>query len=280
MDKAKAFELEGEVGVRLRGARSAEFLGDLDAFLKDPTRWRTTPSGLTVPAAQDLATVQSWMQMVYGAAGFKGSRIVVPELPRITDKQKAALARFRQLMLFIPAKGEDSYPDSFVKPAWDKHLTASEIERRPLPGKWVAVETIANCDWNDPKGYGNGNDPVVSALGLKSRFSISPDDHHSRKGTLLRLAKLGSFPKKGTRFGTAEEWNFLGNLFNLLREKHGQAHLPDLGLTNSWEWCENTYESDNRVIVGSRVHGGLSAVRGLWHSHPYGHIGFRVLVQF
>ncbi|MDO8505726.1 MAG: hypothetical protein Q7S48_04070 [bacterium] len=280
MDKAKAFELQGEVSDRLRGTKGAEFLEHLTVFLKDPTRWRTIASGLAIPALQDFTTLREWMQGVYDEAGFKGQKIVVSPLPRISDKQKAALARFGMSLFYIPSIGEDEYPDSFLKPAWGKYLTESEIQRRPLPGKWIAVETIAKCDWNDSKGYGNGNDQVASALGLKSRFGISWDDHHAKKGTLARIAKLGSFPKRGTRFATAEEWNFIANLFNLLREKHGQAHLSNLGETKSWEWCKNTYASGSRVIVGYRDHGGLSAVSRRWHDYPHDNVGFRVLVKF
>ena len=250
---------------------------DLAAFLREPGRWRKTEAGLVVPGAQDLANRQSFLQTVYDGAGFK-TPIVVPPLPRITDKQKTALARFGLEMFYLPAIGEDAYPNDWVKPAWGKYLTMSNIQRRALPGKWIAVETIAKCDWNDPVGYGGGNDPVTAALRLAKRFAISWDDHHARRGTLARFAKLGGFPKQGTRFGTAEEANFIGNLCNLLREKHGQAHLPNLGQTNSWEWCENTCESGNRLVVGDSVLGGLSAVRRDWLGVPYVSIAFRVLV--
>ena len=114
---------------------------DLTAFLRDPTRWRTAPSGLVVPAGQDFATLPQFMQKVYDGAGFKELRIVVPPLPRVSDKQANALQRFRMEMFYIPAVDEDAYPDGFVKLARVKYLTVSQIERRPLLGKWVAVET-------------------------------------------------------------------------------------------------------------------------------------------
>lgn len=253
---------------------------DLAEFMRDPGRWRTTASGLSVPAVQNLATLQVWMQGVYDKAGFKGPRIVVSPLPRISDKQKAALARFGMRLFFIPSVGEDAYPDSFVKPIWGKYLDASQIERRTLPGRWIAVETIACPNWDDPQDYGGGSDPVASALKLETRFGISWDNHHARNGTLRRLAKLGNFPKRSTRFGTAEELNFLGNLFNLLRVNRGMVELPDLGSTNSWEWCENAFESDFRVIVGHRAYGGLAALYRFRQDDPGGGLGFHVLVQF
>ena len=253
---------------------------DFAEFLRDPTRWRQIPSGLVVPAGQDLATLPACMQKVYDTAGFKGPKIVVPPLPRITDKQIAALTRFGMRLFYVPAIGEDAYPDTFVKPVWDKYLTGAQIERRKLPGKWIAVETIPKCNWTDPQGYAGGNDPVAAALGLTSRFGISWDNHHARRGTLPRLAKLGNFPKRGTRFGTAEEVNFVANMFNLLRECHGMSDLPNLGLTDSWEWCGNAYGSGYRVIVGDRDDGGLAAVGRDWRDNPNGNIGFRVLVQF
>lgn len=257
---------------------------DLAEFLREPGRWRTTVAGLTVPATQDLAQLSAWMQVIYDELGFKGTKIVVPALPRITDKQQAAFARFGMRLFYIPAVGEDAYPAGFVKPAWDKYLDVNQIERRSLPGKWVAVETIAKCDWNDPQGYGGGNDPVAAALKLTTRFNISWDDHHARKGTLPRLAKLGNFPKRGTRFGTAEELNFIANLFNHLRTSGAMTDLPDLGATDSWEWCENAYgsdyRSDSRPLFGYRGNGGLSAMGRCWRVPPSVDVAFRVLVQF
>lgn len=279
MDKVKAFELEGEVGVRLRGSRGAEFLGDLEVFLKDPSCWRRTDSGFVIPAWQDPPQAQEFLQAAYNEMGFKGSRLVVPAVSRLTKKQIASLRRFRMGLFFIPSIGEDEYPDNFIKPVWGKYLDSSKIERRQLPGRWVAVETISKCDWNDPQGYGNGEDPIAVALKIATRFKISWDDHHASRGTLARFAKASGFPKKSTRFGTAEEWNFLGNVFNWLREHRG-ADLPNLVSTNSWEWCENLYGSALRLVCGVRGSGGLGAVHRSWHGSPSDDVAFRVLAQF
>lgn len=212
----------------------------------------------------------AWMQDVYRELGIN---CVVPAVPKLTERQTKSLKRFGFRLFFIPAITEEAYPASFMKPDWGRHLDATQIERRPLPGKWVAVETIAKPNWDDPAGY--CDDRLAAALKLKSRFGISWDDLHDG-GLLGRIARVTGFPRKTTRQPTAEEWNFLANLFNWLRAKR-RENLPDLGSTASWEWCENTCESDFRLVVGSRVRGGLAGVYRDWRDGRHDGVAFRAL---
>ena len=247
---------------------------DMAAFLRTPQFWRQTLSGLAV--WQDPESIQAYLQSAYTEMGFK-VKIKVPPIPRKVNKKLIKFVqKFPESLIYIPQIKEEDYPDWVVKPAWGKYIDASKIQRIPLQGKWVAFETIASSDWNDPKGYGNGNDPLLKELSLKSRFNISSDSHHAEGGILERFAKISNFPKKNTRLPTAEERHFIGTLFNWLRENR-EANLPDLGSTNSWEWCENEYGFAHRLVCGRRDRGGLAAVLHHWREYPFDYIGSRVL---
>ncbi len=248
-------------------AEAGQILGeDLDAFLEDPTLWRKTDSDLAVPERDE----QVWMRDVYRELGLE---VEVPPVPKLTERQTKSLSRFGFRLFFVPAIGEDKYPASFVKPAWGKHLDVSQIERRPLPGKWVVVETIPKPDWSDPKGY--GEDRLGASLKLERRFGVSWDDLH-QGGILEKVAKVTGFPRKSVRLPTAEEWNFLANLWRAILSLRGEI-LPDLGSTDSWEWCLNAYGSDDRLFAGYREYGGLSDVDRDWHDYRLDGLGFRVL---
>jgi len=233
---------------------------DLDAFIENPTLWRTEDAkALLSPAA-----AQAFWQGVYDELGIK---VTVPAVPKLTKKQMKSCGKFNFLLVYLPAITEEDYPEDFVKPAWGKYLDASKIERKPLEGRWVAIETIVKPDWDNKDGY--PDDRLMAAVKHPSRFNTSHDQLTG--GILADIAKVTGFPKKGTRLPTAEEWNFIGNLFNWLSE-HRSMNLPDLGSTRSWEWCENAYGSGDRLSVGGSGHVGLAHVYDLWPA-----LGFRVL---
>lgn len=259
IDRSYLADVE-EVVARLRGKRAARFHRELASFLKG--QQKSDSQG--APGFDEL---NRWVEF-YESFG-------IPIGPRVSDAQKAALTEHGFRPIFFPAVGEDAYPADFVRPDWDKFLKGANIERRALPGRLCAVETIAKPDWNDPAGY--ANDRLAKAVGLDRRFGVSSDDLHNEGGILGKVAQKLGFPPAQVRCPSAEERNFVGNIFNQLREKHGE-NLPDLGSTDSWEWCENTYGSDFRLIAGGRDGGGLSAVGGHWQSHCIDNIGFRVLV--
>ena len=223
-------------------------------------------------AAALLADPRAFWEQVWEA--ILGKQVNVPPVPRLKAKTKKATEEYLLMLLFLPAITEADYPAEFVKPAWSKHLTVSSIQRRPLPGRWVIVETIRKPNWNDPQGYGDGNDPLTKALGLAKRFAISWNTLHETH--FPATAKLLGLSKKAVRLTTTEEWNLIGNLF-LWLNRHRNMTLPDLGSTNSWEWCENAYDDDARLVVGSREGGGLADVLYDWHGSARCGIGFRVL---
>lgn len=220
-----------------------------------------------------------------GGTKFLPGGIITPEFyeeefgiavgPRLTDEQAAKLEKYGFRILFIPAITEDKYPESFSKPEWGRYLNIADIKRQPLPGRFVAIETIAKPNWDDPNGY--PDDKLGQVLGLKSRFGVSWDELYGKDGILAKAAQVLGFPSEQVRSPYAEEYNFVGNMFNYLRNKFNEP-LPDLGSTNSWEWCENVYGSNSRLIGGGRERGGLAGVHCRWRGTHDGNVAFRVLV--
>jgi hypothetical protein len=238
---------------------------DLDAFLENPRLWRGDTKTLLSPE-----NAQAFWQSVYDELGIK---VAVPPVPKLTEKQVKSIGKFNFLLVYIPAIAEDKYPENFVKPAWGKYLNTSSVERKPLKGQWIAIETIAKPNWDDKDGY--PDDRLVAMVKYPSlRFNTSYEDLAG--GILSDIAKVTGFPKKGTRLPTAEEWNFVGNLFNWLSE-HRDMPLPDLGYTNAFEWCENACESGYLLVVGCSSYGGLAGVYDSWHGGSGDGVGFRVL---
>lgn len=202
-----------------------------------------------------------------------GRPVDVPPVPDLRPKTVAAFREYGFKPMFLPDITEADYPDFFQKPKWGKFLTEANITRRKLPGRWVAVETIRKPHYNEPDGY--GADPLGKTLGLKTRFKQSWDKLDTE--ILPAAAKLLGVSEKSTRLPSVEEWNLIGNLLNWLRKEMNED-LPDLGSTNSWEWCENACGSGDRLITGGAEDGGLAYVDCGWHDDGHIDIAFRVLV--
>lgn len=242
----------------------------------------TMPNTVPTPTEVILRTgaqnfwAVAW-QEILGERVMKDRKIVIPPLPTMKAKTQTAMTGGLGwwIPIYLPKElTEKDYPADFVKPKWIKELKESHIKRRPLPGRWVMVETIQKPRWDDPKGYSNGNDPLIKSAGLATRFKVSWD---SIKNTHLpKAAKILGLSKKAVRLCTAEEWNLIGNLFLWLNTNRNMT-LPDLGSTTSWEWCENDYGGGGRLIVGYREQGGLANVYCDRHGHRSGDVGFRVL---
>ena len=105
----------------------------------------------------------------------------------------------------------------------------------------------------------------------------------------VQLASKGVEKKFGLPPGSAfmmsaEEWSLTANLFNWLRRRRGMA-LPDLGSTNSSEWCRNAVPNEmswdgqrgmHGVTIGWKTSGGLAS---LGHGDvPTKSTGFRFII--
>lgn len=117
------------------------------------------------------ANAQAFWQGVYDELGIK---VTVPSVPKLTAEQVKSFDKFGFMLLYLPAITEEQYPSSFVKPEWSRYFTVSSIERIPLKGAWVAVETIAKPHYDDAKGY--PNDRLMATLKRTTRFNTSHDD--------------------------------------------------------------------------------------------------------
>ena len=272
----RAFNVLGEAVAQ--GAVSPEAL---EQFLLDASRSKQ-PS-VAIGEQEWLSNPQTfwstaWHEILRGTDPVvRECGVLVPSFPTLKAKTRAAIAGGlgTWIPIYLPKDlTEADYPADFIKPQWGQHLTVSDIQRRPLPGRWVLVETAQKPDYVDSQGYGNGDDPLAKELGLASRFHILWDTLHETHHPAI--AKLLGLSKKAVRSPTAEEWNLIGNLFLWLNANRNMT-LPDLGSTNSWEWTENTYGVGSRLVAGYRAYGGLADVRCRWRDDAYGRIGFRVL---
>lgn len=230
-------------------------------------------SALQPAKAASTRGLRVWMQDALSE--FLGFAVKVPEPPKLNRRQTRAFRKYGFRLFFLPAIGEDRYPAHIIKPAWGKYLDVGQIERIPLPSRWVPVETIVKPDWS--AGH-YPDDRLMRDIGLSTRFGHP----HSGKGEgddivediLPKIAGKLGLPPESVMLLSAEEVNFLGTFWNWLRMNRGE-NLPDLGSTNSWEWVRNSFGSDLRLVVGARAHEGLACVHRRWHDGRHDGVGFR-----
>ncbi|MBI2475555.1 hypothetical protein HYV69_04005 [Candidatus Uhrbacteria bacterium] len=206
-----------------------------------------------------------------------GKSIFVPPVPKIKGKTKIAIERYKLILVFLPVISEADYPESFVKPNWGRYITEDKIERKPLPGRWVLVETIAPPCSDSPKAYGHGEDVLMNDLKPLSRFEFG---NFAIENIAREFAKLLGLPSRALRLPTIEERNLIGNLF-LCLNANMNMDLPDLGSGYSWEACLNKHRGDNNesFVVGLQGRGGLANVdlisnNGLSNNYS---LGYRLL---
>lgn len=208
--------------------------------------------------------LHTWMQTVYNVLHeLEGSpKFEVPEPPDFNRAQRRLMAKFNLGLFFVPAWDEKQFPESWVKPNWTRFLQGTDIQHIELPGCWIAFEMIQKPNYQDGV---YPDDRLIQAISLDSRFNHP----HSGKGESDDLVK-DILPKAAailaplggtTKVQWAEVFNFMGNLFNWAT-KHTADSFPDLGATNSVEWCENRYGSRDALIVGNSDRGGLACVGG------------------
>ncbi|MFA5184999.1 MAG: hypothetical protein WC551_00740 [Patescibacteria group bacterium] len=262
----RTFPTAEDIKQFIERASSSQFTAqDLDAFYQRPHLWRPLSSRL--PGPEDA---QTFWQMVWDELAIEiGGRIIVPSVPRLTDKQRKSIVRYRLIPVYVPENIEDRYPDTFVKPNWGMFIQEPRHEGRIHSGKWVAVETVEKPNFNT---VGYPDDQLAAALKLGNRFTV---DWTHRSILLRTFASLTGFAKSGARLPTVREWNFIANMFNWLRA-HRSLNLPDLGSTHSSEWCLEDGPSIGMLVVGLASSGGLSYVN---RSYEVRGFGFRVLFE-
>ncbi len=225
------------------------------------------------------AELHTWMQEILDA--FLGFHVEVPEPPSLNRAQRRLLKKYKFWLFFVPAIGEDKYPEHFIKLDWNRFLSGANVAPLPLAGRWVAFETIYKPNYWEGR---YPDDQLMAAVEIDSRFAHP----HSNKGEgddlleciLPKVAEVLKSLDGETKIQPARTFNFLGNLFNWLHLHTSEDRLPDLGSTNSLEWCGERYDSQDVLIVGNCDYGGLSYVSTDWRGDRCGRIAFRFLVQF
>ncbi|MBI4437578.1 hypothetical protein HY631_01365 [Candidatus Uhrbacteria bacterium] len=257
IDRYEASEREGQTKVeRLKGLKYPSLTGK---------NWR--------------ADLHTWMQEVLDA--FLGFHVDVPEPPSLNRAQRRLMMKYKLWLFFVPAIGEDKYPEHFVKFDWNRFLSGVPATALPLPGRWIALEVIQKPNYQDGR---YPNDQLMADIGITTRFAHP----HSGKGEgddlmediLPKVAEVLQSLGGTVKIQSARIFNFLGHLFNWLRLHTSEHRLPNLGSTNSVEWCEERYDSHIALFVGHSDDGGLAFVSGYWRGFRGDNIGFRFLVQF
>ncbi len=254
---------------------------ELDAWVKArlaPKAESEQPPNIDATAAllrRIASDPQAFWSEFYALKFPKVSASLPPLKKHMSARTRGWIDDGNLIPIFLPtALTSATRPDGWIAPDWGRHIDESQITHHPLPGRWVVIELVRKPDWNDPKGYGGGNDRLAFELGLQTRFKISWD--HLRATLCPQTAQLWSLKKAAVRPMTAQEWNFFGNILLELNRLHG-TQFQDLGATASWEWTENAYGSVHRVFVGNRGYGGLAGVGRRWSRGPGDDVGFRLL---
>ncbi|MBI5794182.1 hypothetical protein HZA87_03820 [Candidatus Uhrbacteria bacterium] len=238
--------------------------------------------GLKYPNLQGKnwkAELHTWMQEVLDA--FLGFHVEVPEPPSLNRAQRRLLMKYKLWLFFVPMIEESQCPKHMVRLDWNKYLKGADVRPLPLPGRWIAFEVIRKPNYQDGR---YPNDQLMADVGSDTRFAHP----HSDKGegddlmqdTLPKVTKILASLGGETKVQSARVFNFMGNLFNWLWVHTSENRLPNLGSTNSVEWCEERYGSLDAFIVGHCGNGGLAYVHNHWRDGRDDDIGFRFLVQF
>ena len=165
---------------------------------------------------------------------------------------------------------DDTHPGWGVKPEdwyWE-NITSGKIDADApsLSGHWVIIDNTQKPDYDDGKQL-YPEDPFKSNLPDESRFSLSWDELHG--DVLPKIAERLNIPKDKVRLPKEIEFNILGNLYH-----------KEWGQTSTYEWFEDKFGSDRRLIGGSSDDGGLADVDWDQPGTRYGSIGFRPLIVF
>lgn len=222
------------------------------------------------------AELHVWTKEVMNA--FLGFHVEVPEPPDLDQNQRGLLKKYGFKLFFVPAIFERQFPSHMVMLDSTRFLRLDVTAQvLPLPGKWVAFETIRKPNCQEGR---YPDDQLMEDIRVETRFNHP----YSGKGggddlvghILPKVANVLGMESSWIQLPSAEIWNFLGNFMNWLRENTGET-LQDLGSTNSWEWCFNSCGLGGFLIVGSCLHDGLADVNFHWGHLRDEYIGFRVL---
>ncbi len=236
-----------------------------------------------MPAA-DSAQLHSWMETALEM--FLGYKVLVPKPPVVSLDGVGLLRKFRLRPLFLPALSEEQMEALPIPLQWGRYLRFQErVFRRPqkLPGKWAAFEAIPAFN---PHAGRCLDDALMEEIGVNSRFDhpfsnlpFELDGGDVLAGILPKAAGVLAPLRGELMLQSADEYNFVGNFFNFVREATGES-LPDLANEFSREWCRNVTDNYYALTVGGRDVGGLRAVNLAVRSVRWNNVSFRFLIVF
>ncbi len=177
----------------------------------------------------------------------------------------------------VDAPGWTTKPnDWFWEQATDGKVDDSAFS---LDGNWVLIDKTPKPQYdNGRQSYESDTltalmarlrdeDKIEGSSTPASRFSTSWNELDGK--VLPELAHDLGVRDDQVRLPKAIEFNVLGNM-----------HHKEWGETTTWEWFEDKFESDGRLIGGGSDGGGLARVRWLQPDGRDDGLGFRPLIVF
>ena len=231
--------------------------------------------------------------------GFFGKEIPVITPPAILfETQKIAEGEgFRLEPIYFPTvelKQGDRYKGWRVKPVqwFYDQIKAGRIspDAIRLGGFWALFDKSIRQNYDNGRQLfeDDGLAPILKAARLDgkievpeylthvpetSRFGTSPDEQDRvifpQMAKIIRLVERVEEGSAWIRRPTESEFNFAGNL-----------RYPHLGQANTWEWLNDEFEDDDRLVGGHSDGGGLADVHCGWSGNRSGFVAFRSLLGF
>lgn len=174
-------------------------------------------------------------------------------------------------------EGWNSRPENWY---WEQIRNGRVSQDAPqLPGSWVLIDKTQRPDHEDSRQL-DKNDPLgpllarlrkkerienVQDIPSTSRFAISSDE--LTQVVLPEIAKLLGVETSQVRLPKAIEFNVIGNF------EH-----PEWGITDTWEWFDEKFGDNYRLVGGRSNFGGLANVHYDWSGLHVDGIAFRPLV--
>ena len=276
-------------------AAVARQLGAPETF--EPSLPSATP---TVWVERDLNITQLVEREHNALKTFFGKEVPVVQPPALLAEtlrvaEGEGLSIFQPL--YFPAiefKQNSRFPGWSVKPEewyWEQ-IKAGRVDKdaAKLGGYWSLFDESRRPSYDNGKQMFT-DDPLEAILvrgrhegkievpdylrevPKESRFGVSPDEQDKfvfpsiadSLGLLTRVANGQAQVRRPTEM----EFNFVGNL-----------RYPHLGQANTWEWMQDRFEDDYRLLGGHSDYGGLAYVSYDWSDYHNDSIAFRPVVAF
>lgn len=134
-----------------------------------------------------------------------------------------------------------------------------------LLGAWVLKDTRAKRDCDDVDQVYENDNLFRMTIGSRNMRSVHDFSQRDFWNPLASALRIDSIPGAIMRLPRAIEANVMGQ----------SKGFHD---TNTYEWCEERYNFDGRLITGRAESGGASFVS--WYNGEGGYAGCRPLVVF